>query len=196
MKKIIAIVLAVVMIAAMSVTVFAADKVLAKDDNSSTSDVVPVTYTSAKGYEVSIPEKFELVDANATGVATGEGIVTINKAKLNNNETLTVTVASQNNNKDMVDGYNWKLVDTAGADDIGYKIAVSENTQVPENGSATNYNNGNIATDDLAQGNAVISYTSSAITWSARSSKMVLTTAYSNQAGNFSDNLTFTATVA
>ena len=89
----------------------------------------------------------------------------------------------------MVTGYNWKLVDAGGADDIGYKIKVSDVTET------AGYNNGNISTEDLAQGSNVISFTSSAAQWAERASKMELTTAYSNQAGNFSDSLTFTAEV-
>ena len=180
MRKIIAIILAVVMLAAMSIPAFA--KTLADESNSDKSDTVPVTYTSSQGYEVEIPNEFALTDEDADGIANGSGTVTAKKAKLGNGKKLIVTVASANNTN-MVDGYNWKLVEAAGADPIGYTIAVENTT------------NGGVTTDALTQGGQVLTYTSNAAKWANKVSTMNITTAYSNQAGTFSDTLTFTASV-
>lgn len=185
MRKIIAIVLAVVMIAAMSVTVFA-EKNLSNEDTK--SPAIPVTYNVDKGYTITIPDNFELTDTNDDTAAEGTGNVVINSAKLNSGETLKVTVTSENYDKDS--GKDWRLLDNGGADPLPYTITVSDVTEAAADG----YTNGGIS-GTLAHGGVVISYTSASKAFKPLTSKMDLQTEKTNQAGDFKDNLTFVSAV-
>lgn len=188
MRKIIAIILAVVMLAAMSIPAFAA-KTLKDDNNAKASDTVPVTYTSSQGYEVTIPDSFELndlgtgVDEKIDGYATGSGEVKATKAKINIGKKLVVTVASKDN---PATGASWNLKEANGETYVENGVTIAYTITV----------DGNIKeTSGLTQGGTVLSYTSSAAQWSDQVSTMTLKTAYTNQAGSFRDLLTFTAEV-
>ena len=100
MKKLIALIIAIVMMAAMSVVAFAAEGVAPDKEIADTDEPIEgktedtkITYTVLKGYIVIIPDDFDLVvndKDDGTSYGTGEGKVAIMKAKLNGGETLTV----------------------------------------------------------------------------------------------------------
>ena len=196
MKKIIALVLAIVMMASMSVVAFAATDttVFGDEDNLATGKneaPVDVIYDVRKGYIVIIPADFnlEVNEDTATGKVhgTGEGVVTILKARLDGKEILTVTAKG---NTATVSGYNWVLKDQAGkAADVGYKMAVS--------GNATAHNSLNVT--DLVQTTGIIvqhdSDTDAGIGAEGRSATLNITTAESTQSGYFKDTITFTANI-
>lgn len=98
MKKIIALVIAIVMMAAISVPAFAAN--LSTESNSGN---VTMTYEVSGAWTVAIPEDFSL---NESGTKT----VTASNCFLNNGETLTVTVNSADGFKMMLGGTNTEIV--------------------------------------------------------------------------------------
>lgn len=107
MKKIISLALAVMMIATMSVTAFAADNTL--DNENKTGDVT-IEYTQSESYVVIIPDSMTVgtdKTVEADNIVIGYG------------KQLTVSVSSQNswkliNNDDSLD-YTLKIGDTAAS---------------------------------------------------------------------------------
>ena len=103
MKKIIALVVAILMIASMSVVVFAETDYSGAAAQPEVGDGTELTYTVAKGYVITIPA--DIAFEGATLSSTDK--VSVEKVKLPGNEQLVVSVASDN---------GWKLVDTDSAD--------------------------------------------------------------------------------
>ena len=138
MKKILALVLAIIMMAAIAVPAFAEDPVredrtqvenfVGDADNTETvSPDVKVTYGVAQTYTLSIPADVALEDytnqgGNDTNLNNLRATASIGatNVKINGKETLTVTATSKN---------SWKLVDENGkstAVDYALKMSATE----------------------------------------------------------------------
>ena len=197
MKKIIALVLAIMMIASMSVVVFA-DYTLEDTDEpiqGTSKNEIPVNYTVTKGYTITIPEKFDLEEKtdDQTGLSHGEGsgTVSIKAAKLDGGEILEVAVTSANapTGKDyagnnIADDWAWMMPDTKAtgtkAASVGYSITMSGDK-----------------TGALAREGVVIDYkyNDTPITAAGIDTLMTVLTANTSQAGIYQDKLTFTVTI-
>ena len=197
MKKIIALVLAIMMIASMSVVVFAANESIPEapavnlddSDNNDQSAATKIEYKPKLGYEVIIPGNLELVECSEeTGDGTtyygkGTGPVAINSAKIpaKSKLELTVTGANKIETEDAADNeenMKWKLIGTSEKA-LGLKIFY------------------NITLDEtkvLGQGDVVLSYTSGKA-FKAQSGTLTFQTQKIIQAGDFEDTLTFAAKI-
>ena len=171
MKKIIAIVVAIVMMAAMAVPAFA-DNVTVDGGTAGTT----VTYNTSQGFEVSIPSAISI---NAETNVSESADITVVKAKLAPEATLNVAITSAN-----ADGTTWTLK-AAGADDVTYTIAMTPSSPNTVASMAT-----------VAKDATILTVASSAtyVESSAKAS-LVLTAAGTTQVANFTDTLTFTVTV-
>ena len=174
MKKIIAIVLAIVMMAAMSVVVFAdVDTDTQAASNFETAGPVGgmnVTYSTSKTYTVTVPADVELI----AGVETTRNIY-ITDYMLEANETLSIKATSANGE----DG-KWELAEVdalTGATNVEYTVAADG--------------------DEKASGDVVIKATPDDTAAGAEDIKAVLTfnTEGTSQVANFADVITFTAVI-
>ena len=197
MKKIIALVLAIMMIASMSVVVFAEDATEREtikygDENgeyatdASINKDIDVTYNVQKGYVVVIPAAFDLVPED---VAVGSDTLTkgtdsaevkILKAKLEGGETLTVSAVSANKPATHSVSTKWVLLDqkaTNKANPVGYTITLGTSTV-------------------LDQGDPIVQHVSGTpFPTAGKTVTMNLETNPTSQAGNFKDVLTFTVAI-
>ena len=203
MKKIIALVLAIIMMASMSVMIFAADDSgvatapsVNVDDTTNANQSKPtvVTYKPTLGYEVIIPGDIELIENETTvGDETtyygrGQGPVAINKAKIPAGSSIYVEVDSANEITN--DNYNWLLKGEGTKSqglEIKYNLSLTGMTSTTTLHSTTN-------ADKLAQGSIVLFYTSAG-GFKAQSATMVFETEKIVQAGDFKDTLTFSVSV-
>lgn len=103
MKKIISLALAVLIIAAMSVTAFAAE---IKQDTENKTGSTDITYTATESYVVIIPESMTV---GTTATVEADNIL------IGYNKQLTVSVSSQN---------EWKLKNND--DGLGYTLHIGE----------------------------------------------------------------------
>ena len=176
MKKIIAIVLAIVMMASMSVVTFAVDvDTQAPADFDAAGDVggTDITYTTSKAYTVTVPANF-ILKAGVDSVSE----LSISNYTLEKTETLTVTVNSVNAN-----GGKWYLVEdttltNTGASDVEYTITGgTKGTIVP---------GGVVATATTATASVAAETVVEALTFN---------TAGTSQVASFKDTITFTAAI-
>ena len=123
MKKILALVLAIVMMASMSVVAFATETQTNVLDAAGNVGGTEIAYTTSQAYTVSIPANFTL--AANTPV---EKTVTVSNYLLAKGATLTISITSEN----IADG-NWVL-QAANADNVVYSI---EKKGTPDNTSLT-----------------------------------------------------------
>ena len=176
MRKIIAIVLAVVMIAAMSIPAFAAKTL---DEKNPTANDVKVTYSTSESFVVTIPEKIELSVNAETGVGTSnDNIVSLDSLKISAGKKITVTVAGGADN--LVAGHNYRLWDNTNKAAIGYTINLGDTTD---------------ATGTAVAQNGTLIEKESAKTFTQIVKYLDFVTEATTQAGDFEDTLTFTATV-
>ena len=168
MKKIFALILAIVMIASMSVVVFAADKEAGAVDGSTT-----LTYGVDQAYEVVIPGDQTFSGDDTTGY-TASGTVEASGVKIAKGEKFTITVTSAN---------SWKLVDTEGAGQTAISDPVDYDAKI---GGASIKTTGKVlelestTTSGGNEGSATITFT----------------TAGTGQEGTYKDTLTFTVAIA
>ena len=181
MKKIFALILAIVMMASMSVVVFAE----APDDKAAgaVNGSTVLTYGVAQDYVVTIPPSTDFAGTDEAGY-TATGDLKAEGVKIAKGETFTITVTSAN---------AWTLVDTEGlngaaiSDPVGYDILIG--------GSSIK------ATDPETQ--AVLA-TATALTLgstttpggNSKTVKLDFTTAGTGQEGTYVDTLTFTVAIA
>ena len=209
MKKIIALVLAIMMIASMSVVAFAAGETLAATvdpiEDSKKGDV-KIEYNVQKGYIVVIPENMNLdvhdlgsetfgtkgyvfdEDAPATVGAeeqTEANRVAILMAKINKNEKLQVSIVGNKVEGTNCDGQTitnkWMLKEKdTKSDPVGYDIKIT----------------GDVTIDKLAQEQVVLEYVSgTALAADGTEGFLHIKTERTSQPGLFQDTLTFTAAI-
>ena len=183
MKKIFALILAIVMMASMSVVVFAEDAVAptAAPDDSTVSGGTTLTYGVLQAYLVVIPESQTFVKATGEG-ATGyvaSADVAASGVKVAANEYFKVSVTSAN---------NWKMVDT----NTYVKDGVTYRKSQPVSYEATVVGGNNLKTNS-----EVMSLTSTTenADGSALTATINFTTAGSGQEGNYQDVLTFVVAI-
>ena len=181
MKKILALVLAIVMMASMSVVAFAAADAVesaGNDDVVYSDQKVQVSYTTSKGYTVVIPANFA-IDA---GTKTGSTSFQLTSANLAGGEVLTVSVDGENEAID--ETWLWSLVDSKAdgtkADPVGYNIGVA---------------GAGVTSEKIEQGAAILTYTSSADAFSPMTAALSLTANATNQVATFVDYLTFSVAI-
>ena len=116
MKKIIALVVAILMIASMSVVVFAVDKA----DESDVSGSTVLTYGVDQAYEVTIPDSQDFAGTDDAGY-TASGAVSATGVKIAKGEIFTVSVTS---------AHNWTLVDTEGENGAAISDPVAYDAKV------------------------------------------------------------------
>ena len=194
MKKIIAIVLAVVMIAAMSVTVFAAEEGTGtkKIDDVNNSGTTVVTYGVDEGFEVVIPGDFNLtVDGAGVGTSYNKE-VQVTKLQIFEGNALYVTVSGANATTAAAEeaaDYNYALVDTGKTSEVYYNIFL--NDAAGSDANATNKADGS----KLAGTDAQLFKLVSVKTFEPVTKYLDFLTEATIQAGTFTDTLTFTAEV-
>ena len=176
MKKVLALVVAVIMMAAIAVPTFAAFE----DDRSQTLVELGV----GQAYVVSIPEKVTF-DANLEGSAT----IIASSVKIAGNQTLQITVESNNydvgedEESDLDD--SWVLKEKDGnSDDVMYMITVDGNNVVSEKTIVLAVT----SNDDYTIPNDVTSGTT-------KTAVLSFTTEGTSQVGTYQDILSFEARV-
>ena len=186
MKKILAIALAVLMLAAMAVPAFAANQELVFTENAE-ENVLPergnvvVTYGVAQSYLVTIPQDVAFSDT----ALKDERTLSVANLKLRGDEKLTIAIDSE---------YDYKLVDTNKKSvDVDYWIATSDYT---EDAVGINTPTEKLADEAIAlvvnrpDGNTGANQpTSGAVT-------LTFETLGTSQQGNYIDTLTFTVAIA
>ena len=192
MKKILAIALAALMIAAMAVPAFAAGEVFTEGTDADGSDVLPqrgsvkVTYGVAQSYIVTIPQDvaFDEATVDEDKNLYSENTLTVSNVKIRGNEKLTVAITSK---------YGYNLVDENQVSaNVTYWIATSYDAAAQAFGNTASdklENNevalvvnrpvGNDGTDDATGGVADLTFM----------------TKGTSQQGSYFDMLTFTVDI-
>ena len=168
MKKIFALILAIVMMASMSVVVFAADKEAGAVEGSTV-----LTYGVDQAYEVVIPENQTFAGSDADGY-TASGDVKATGVKIAKGEKFTITVASAN---------SWTLVDTEGEDGAAISDPVSYDAKVDGSSIKTTGKVLELGDTTTPGGNSA-------------TKTITFTTAGTGQEGTYKDTLTFTVAIA
>ena len=131
MKRILAVILAAVMVMGLATAVFADDKTL--DGDAGTTNV---TYTTEEAYTVTIPADITLTSSKLS--ATGN--VKVTNALLGSGETLKITVASSNGynlvNGDSKIAYTVKKGETTITADANEVISVEAGVKITDTNSA------------------------------------------------------------
>lgn len=186
MKKIFALILAIVMMASMSVVVFAetytAETKVAGSLNASDMGGTVLTYGVTQAYTVTIPadQTFALDEdeTDASKAFKAEATVKAEGVKIAGNEFFVIKVASKN---------GWKLVDsnkaTSNSADVTYAAAVGARSMVLE------------AVEGVIPAGTVLSLASTTNVAGAATPEggvtIDFTTAGTGQEGNYQDTLTF-----
>ncbi len=181
MKKIIALILAVIMIAAMAIPAFAADVSIDKDNKTGN---VTVNYEMTQAYTITIPESIVLSDTAAKTLELSASGV-----KIPANKALTVTVVSAN-------GYT--VTDTTNAGNTAVAYTVKTNyKEFTSTGTVKEITLVNNDTVDATKNVALTCITATVIGTAGDSNSATLTfaTAGTSQVGTYSDTLTFTASL-
>ena len=181
MKKIIALALALVMMAAIAVPTFAANKTFDQAANSSTAIV---EYGVGQTYTVTIPEKIVIDSASLNGTAD----ISASNVKIAGGNTLNVRVSStyydDNNTVDVTTDDTWVLKDItedSESADVNYMI---QKTDV----------NGEKVVSAVTVVLAVES-TTSGTGGNTGAATLYFSTNGTSQVGTYQDTLTFTAEV-
>ena len=185
MKKIFAIALVIVMMAAISIPAFAADFVGNADG--AVGGSTTVRYGVDQTYTVSIPETITLnTPVGDTGKKSGTGDITVSDVCIPANRTLRLTV-----NSSITPSGNWVLTEVAeedqsltGAADVQYVISGVQKKQ--ETVTATY--------DSIVKNGTVLSV-ASAIAFEAETTTLTFIANKTMQVAKYEDNLTFTVTI-
>ena len=177
MKKIFAIALVIVMMAAISIPAFAANVNHNGNENAVNAyeSATTIEYGVKQSYTVSIPDTITLGTDR-----TGTGTITVSDAYIANNKTLKLSVTSQ----DTPEG-NWVLKDIGGtgAADVKYTISSTQ-----KQGEVTN------VIGEIAKGGTILTV-SSAVTFVAADAELTFVADPTMQVATFQDHLTFTVTI-
>ena len=172
MKKILAIALAVLMLAALAVPAFAVDDVTIKQDSTLeggakvTGTVTPVTYGVKQTYTITLPSAIEFgYDTTATSSITAKEVV------ITGNLSLQIYVASDNNFKMVADG----------CDAVPYVMSAKVGDTTTE-----------FKTDNHSAVVLEVAASKEAAKAAEGTAELTFTTPGTSQAGDYEDNLTFT----
>ena len=197
MKKIIALVVAILMIAAMAVPAFAAEVV--QGDNALKAETVlgngtTVIYGSSQKYEVTIPETINFnngsVDTDeespTKGIITVDGTLTISKYSIAADKTLTVSMAPRAvgnyQEANQAEDKGWFLYEIGdektGANDVEYYVAVNDGqtTKTVKRGDVVASASTKTTTDDVTV-------------------TLIFTTYGTSQVASFTDNISYTVKI-
>ena len=126
MKKIFALILAIVMMAAISVPVFADTDYKDSEDSVDFTNTTKVTYGVDQTYTVTIPESITVDKVTLKGKA----VITASEVYIPAGAYIKVSVTSKNTPTGQTDGVTnaWELKATAGstADPVGYTVTEGE----------------------------------------------------------------------
>jgi len=179
MKKIFALILAIAMMASMSVVVFAAENatdvgMANTDSDGKLAGGTTLTYGVDQTYTITIPaDQTFAKNGEATGAQAFKATADIvaSDVKIKGNQTLTVSITSAN---------GWELVDTyEDSDDVVYTAHVGTG-------------------EALANNAAVLEVTiedDTPVTGADKTSTLNFYTAGTAQVGNYQDQLTFTVAI-
>lgn len=187
MKKIIALVVAIIMMAAIAVPAFAADETFTFGPNDAETGTYDTTveFGVTGGYTVTIPQKI-VFDSNRQGTAT----ITASSVVIAGNEQLHVTVYSENYGT--TDAGKWVMEEETGkSTPVDYTITMPGATQEAP------------AVDVVSDSTVIVEVTSTdALTTPGDvtsgytdSVTLSLATAGTSQVGKYLDTLTFSAAV-
>ncbi len=181
MKKTLAIILAIVMMAAMAVPAFATQEITSGTGSSE------VEYTVDDEYTVVIPQKITL----SKDAVTAD--VTVTKAVIKGNQTLTVKMHS-------TQGTNgkWQLETTTGGYAVEYNISIAEKNEGKAEGAQVTLTAGEFANGGANSANTLLTVKSVATVGENEhlgAATLTFTTAGTAQAGTYTDSITFTISV-
>ena len=195
MKKIIALVVAVLMMAAIAVPAFAEGETVATSqiNNNTNAGTAEVTFGFDEAYIVSIPQTIAFgTNLEASAVITATGV------KIAGNKTLQVTVSSTNyvpavkDGEEVTEAAKWQMIDqnkdgqgNPASDNVPYMIAVNTTEVVSGSTVVLEVSSG----DDLTIQNDKLSGTT-------KSATLNFSTLGTSQVGRYKDTLTFTTVVA
>lgn len=186
MKKIIALVVALVMMAAIAVPAFAAETTLT--GNSATAGGTKLIYGTSQSYTVTIPPQIEL----AAGTNSEAQTVSISNYKLATNKRVSISIDSANvDYYTVVDGNAWYLVE-ASAEYEPIEKASKKAADVPY----TVFNGGTAEGNKVLRGATIVYADSTAsLTPPAQTTTLVFHTVGTSEVAYFTDTVSFTATV-
>ena len=185
MKKIFALILAIVMIASMSVVVFAeepTDKAAGPVANSTI-----LTYGVKQAYEVVIPASTSFAGTDAAGY-TATGTLSATGVKIAANEVFTISVTSAN---------KWTLVDTELANGQPISAPVAYDVKIDgESKKVLDDTTTEITTDYKASFDALtVLPVATPVTGNTGSVTLDFFTAGTGQEGEYQDTLTFVVAI-
>jgi len=181
MKKIIAIALVIVMMAAMAVPAFAADFVADVVENAGGTTI---TYGATQAYTVTVPADFQLAANTNT-----DAVLSVSNYMIATTKTLKISVNSVN-----AEGDVWKLVEyvapeaqSTNASPVPYTIKVGDKSILPNTNE--DKTRAVVLTLDTAS-------TGNGATGAEVSSTLTFRTAGTSQVATFKDTITFSVAIA
>ena len=185
MKKIFAIALVIVMMAAISIPAFAAVQNHEGDEaaEKSFSSATTIEYGVKQSYTVQIPDRIVLDTPELDGKRSGTGTISVIDAYIANDKTLKLSVTSETTSKET--NAKWLLVDsgTSGANPVEYTISSTQ-----KQGDATN------VIGDIAKGGTILTV-GSAVAFVKADAELTFLANKTMQVATFEDKLTFTVTI-
>ncbi len=173
MKKTIALILAIVMMAAMAVPAFAAASVETQTVSAAGSQEATVTYGVTETYKVTLPSAINFNDAK-----TVDATVTVaDNMVIKNNTSVKVTMISKEN-QGIATG-EWKMVSEEGAV-LKYTVTKPTAVNVPNNFGGTAEEILSVPSNAAGTGGSVT---------------LTFATEGTSQAGTFTDTITFGVSV-
>jgi len=179
MKKIFALILAIVMTVAISVPVFAE---VGTDDETGLSSSTTVKYGVDQTYTVTIPAEVSLTTPEAEGKKSGTTDIVVSEVCIPANRALTLTVTSSKSANGA-----WQLVDTkgTGASPVNYTIS----------GVQKQSGKDNVTYASIAKGGAVV-VVDSAVAFQPATTTLTFLADKTMQVTDYEDTLTFSVSVA